>query len=629
MKLRTVFLFLFVIGLMYPATNVVAQAAPEKAEVTDPFDPALYGWIPDSNKIKDRRMQQHRDFLEKKSPYPAKPRHWTTLSVAGGLMFTSGDVKARPGWNVGLRYRWNLGYIASMRVDFRHGVSYGQNYEAKDLVGSLEENQLTRIHNQAYRRAGGQDLEDMDALVDYADFGYFLAYDNYKNEITDASLSIMFHLNNFKYHRSNTWFNAYVFMGAGAMLYKTSVDALYEDENGVENTPYNYGEFLREGLVKGVLNEELLAVLSDRIVQPGERGTVRDALADLYGGKALKRSYETPAEGHKNEENLFGRVFNPIFHVGAAIDFLVGDKGRVTIGLETKHTFTNDDLVDGQRWTVQGALTRDYDTYNQTTLTVGVNLGKKPEKSELPMWWENPNRGVYTILQNQPDVAKLIEEIAPTDTDEDGVPDKLDDEPDTPEEAVVDSKGVTKDSDADGCPDHEDPEPYSTPLLPIVDCKNVYDFANKECCDEQATVVAMVPCREIELPSIHFDDDKYYVKPEFYAHLHEIARKMQDCPDLKVVANGHTDTRDDIKYNEQLSWNRVNTSIDYLVEKYGISRDRFVVKYTGEREPLTGDESAFEKYQNRRVEFRFAEDGEDGESNPPAPHPGIKAGSGK
>ncbi|MCP4122269.1 MAG: OmpA family protein [Bacteroidetes bacterium] len=622
--MRTIILFLFTIGLIFPTANLVAQD-----NEVDPLDPSIYGWVPDSNKIKNKRIQQHRDFVAKLSPYPAKTRHWTTLSVAGGLMFTSGDVKSRPGWNVGLRYRWNLGYIASMRVDFRHGVSYGQNYEPKDLVGSLEENQLTRIHNQAYVRAGGQELEDLDALVNYADFGYYLAYDNYKNEITDASLSVMFHLNNFKYHRENTWFNAYVFMGIGGMLYKTSVDALYEDDNGLESIPYNYVEFLNSGLVKGELNEDLLKALEDGIVQPGERKIVREALADLYGGKALKRSYETPAEGHKNEESLFGRVFNPTFHVGAAIDFLIGEKERVTLGLETKHTFTNDDLVDGQRWTVQGDLTRDYDTYNQSTITVGINIGKKPEKSNAPMWWENPNRGVYTILQNQPDVAKLIEEITPTDSDNDGVPDKLDQEPDTPEEALVDSKGNTKDSDADGCPDHEDPEPYSTPLLPIVDCKNVYDFAEKECCDEQATVVTMVPCREIELPSIHFDDDKYYVKPEFYAHLHEIARKMQDCPDLKVVANGHTDTNDDIKYNEQLSWNRVNSSIDYLVEKYGISRDRFVVKYSGEREPLTGDESSFEKYQNRRVEFRFAEDGEEGDSNPPAPHPGIKAGSNK
>lgn len=245
------------------------------------------------------------------------------------------------------------------------------------------------------------------------------------------------------------------------------------------------------------------------------------------------------------------------------------------------------------------------------------------------MWWENPNVGVYSVLQQQPDVAKLMEEVSLKDEDGDGIPDKIDEEPDTPEGAIVDPKGVTKDSDGDGCPDHEDPEPYSTPLLPIVDCKNVYDFATKECCDERATIIPATPCREIELPSIHFDDDKYYVKPEFYAHLHEIARKMQDCPDLRVVADGHTDTRADIKYNEQLSWSRVNASINYLVEKYGISRDRFIVKYSGERVPLTGDETAIQKYQNRRVEFRFAEEGEEGDSNPPAPHPGINAGSDK
>ncbi|MEZ5009707.1 MAG: OmpA family protein [Chitinophagales bacterium] len=573
---------------------------------------------PDSNKIKKRKLDQHRDYINMEYPYPAKPRHWSTLSITGGSMMTSGDVKARMGWNVGLNYRWNLGYIVSMRVDLHHGRSYGQNYEAKDLVGSLEENQLTNIHNQAYAgNTGG---------VNYANSGEYLAFDNYKNEITDASVSLMFHLNNIKYHREKTFFNFYTFLGIGGMLYKTWVDALDENGNVYEYNNFLKGDTENDGVLN-VNNQELADVFADGVVSAGERGTVRDALQDLYGGKALKRSYETAAEGHKNEENFLERVFNPTFHVGAAVDFLVHP--RITIGIETKQTFTNDDLVDGQRWTVQGDLTRDYDTYNQTNITLGFNIGKKKEKSELPMWWMNPNDRTMFMLQQQPDVAKVVREAIPNDEDGDGVPDKQDKEPNTPADAIVNSKGETLDSDGDGCPDHEDPEPFSTPILPIVDCKNVYDFATKECCDEKATVIAAVPCKEIQLPSIHFDDNKYYVKPEFYAHLHEVARKMQDCPDLKVVSNGHTDTRADIKYNEQLSWNRVNASINYLVQKYGISRDRFIVKYSGERSPLTGDETAAGKYQNRRVEFRFAEDGEEGESNPPAPHPGIKAGSDK
>jgi hypothetical protein len=66
-----------------------------------------------------------------------------------------------------------------------------------------------------------------------------------------------------------------------------------------------------------------------------------------------------------------------------------------------------------------------------------------------------------------------------------------------------------------------------------------------------------------------------------------------------------------------------------LVDKYGISRDRFIVTYSGKREPLVGDETAASKYKTKKVEFKFAEEGQTGESNPPAPHPGIKAGSDK
>jgi outer membrane protein OmpA-like peptidoglycan-associated protein len=639
MRLTKITLFLLILGIFANYNLVKAQDTTSGAK-NFYIEKLPEHMEPDSNKIKKRHLDQHEKYINLESPYPAKTRHWSSIVLNGGLQTVSGDVKARMGWVVGGSYRWNLGYIASMRVGARHGVSFGQNYEPKALVGSLEENQLTVPSNSLYGNAGNGFFEELfDAngnfdgflnpvtgdtltrLINYADAGIFHAFDNYKVKITELDLSVMFHLNNFKYHRENNWFNAYVFLGAGGMLYKTYSDVL--NENG---DPYDYEAFFRQGIVNGEFNQDLDDVFADGSVTPSERSTVRDALKDLYGAGQLKRTYESAAEGHKNEENLFSRVFNPAFHVGAAIDFLVHP--RISIGLETRHTFANDDLIDGQRWSEQGDLTRDYDTYNQTTLSLAFHIGKKKEKSDLPMWWENPNERTMFMLQQQPDVAKIIEEAVPEDSDNDGIPDKIDEEPNTPEGAIVDSKGNTKDSDGDGCPDHEDPEPYSTPMLKIEDCKNVYDFATKECCDEK-TIGTYTPCREVELPTIHFDDDKYYISPEFYAHLHEIARRMQDCPDLKVVTHGHNDTRTDIKYNEQISWNRVNASINFLVDKYGISRDRFIVTYSGKREPLVGDETAASKYKTKKVEFKFAEEGQTGESNPPAPHPGIKAGSDK
>lgn len=49
------------------------------------------------------------------------------------------------------------------------------------------------------------------------------------------------------------------------------------------------------------------------------------------------------------------------------------------------------------------------------------------------------------------------------DTDGDGVSDYSDLEPDTPEGATVDTRGITLDSDGDGVPDYQDYEPYSPP----------------------------------------------------------------------------------------------------------------------------------------------------------------------
>ena len=60
------------------------------------------------------------------------------------------------------------------------------------------------------------------------------------------------------------------------------------------------------------------------------------------------------------------------------------------------------------------------------------------------------------------------------DADADGTSDYFDREPNTPQGTPDDNLGVSLDSDKDGCPDSEDPEPYSSPLLPLEDCKDVY-----------------------------------------------------------------------------------------------------------------------------------------------------------
>ena len=66
-----------------------------------------------------------------------------------------------------------------------------------------------------------------------------------------------------------------------------------------------------------------------------------------------------------------------------------------------------------------------------------------------------------------------------------------------------------------------------------------------------------------------------------------------------------------------LSFNRSMTCIDYLVNKHGIERSRFILKYNGEAHNLI--ENAYkeeEHFMNRRTEFYVAEDNAQEQSSP-------------
>jgi len=130
---------------------------------------------------------------------------------------------------------------------------------------------------------------------------------------------------------------------------------------------------------------------------------------------------------------------------------------------------------------------------------------------------------------------------------------------------------------------------------------------------------------------IHFDLDKYYIKPEFYGSLHNVAGVMKSHPDLKVVVTGFADNRSATEYNNVLSYNRANEAINYLVTNYNIPRDRFILNYRGEEEPLAKDvkdkidlpvSEEFKQYINRRVEFRVATPSDTEMSRPAGPDAG-------
>jgi outer membrane protein OmpA-like peptidoglycan-associated protein len=320
------------------------------------------------------------------------------------------------------------------------------------------------------------------------------------------------------------------------------------------------------------------------------------------------------------------KVVNPFINVGLSIEYLVTK--RLSIGLEHQGIISDDDFIDGKSRKENGARTSNIDIPHYTSIRLGFHIGKK-DKAIQPLWFVNPL--VYP-MQDVADLKEKLDDDWFKDSDKDGVPDALDQEPDTPADTEVDSKGRTLDSDADGVPNSQDKEPFSPPGYPTdkdgiaqvpapLTQDDIKVLAGDPANGKNPTLVigeeSYDPLggngggllKDWYLPMVHFDLDKYYLRPEAYEQLLHVASVMKAYPQLNIIVHGHTDTRASNEYNDMLSYNRSMTAIDYLVNKYGVDAKRFIIRYNGEGANLIeGANKEPEHFMNRRVEFYISQD---------------------
>jgi outer membrane protein OmpA-like peptidoglycan-associated protein len=103
--------------------------------------------------------------------------------------------------------------------------------------------------------------------------------------------------------------------------------------------------------------------------------------------------------------------------------------------------------------------------------------------------------------------------------------------------------------------------------------------------------------------NILFDFDKADIKPESYPILDEVTEYLKSNPDLKMEAQGHTDSKGTAEYNLKLSDRRAASVKKYLVDK-GIEADRLETKGYGLTKPIAPNDTEENRARNRRVEFK-------------------------
>jgi peptidoglycan-associated lipoprotein len=105
-----------------------------------------------------------------------------------------------------------------------------------------------------------------------------------------------------------------------------------------------------------------------------------------------------------------------------------------------------------------------------------------------------------------------------------------------------------------------------------------------------------------ELEDIHFDFDRYDIRPGDARILDGSAAWLRTNPGALVLIEGHCDERGTDAYNLALGDRRAKAAMDYLVSR-GVQSDRITTVSYGEERPLCREHTEACWAKNRRAHF--------------------------
>jgi peptidoglycan-associated lipoprotein len=104
----------------------------------------------------------------------------------------------------------------------------------------------------------------------------------------------------------------------------------------------------------------------------------------------------------------------------------------------------------------------------------------------------------------------------------------------------------------------------------------------------------------IMFEDVHFDFDRFNLRPDALKILDDAIAKLQANPGLNVTIEGHCDSIGTVEYNLALGERRSNSVRDYLVSR-GIAAGRLRTVSYGEERPAGDNSTAAGRAMNRRA----------------------------
>lgn len=279
---------------------------------------------------------------------------------------------------------------------------------------------------------------------------------------------------------------------------------------------------------------------------------------------------------------------SPRFDIG--IDFVLNnvntEKLDATVGGD------NTSMYDraGNRGNIQDYKrgNSDLDKFATPYLTLTYKFGKNAIKVGRDKVWDSA-KGTYNLRYTDPRLlykpekilsmseidsiakANRPKDIDPRlliDSDNDGVSDYFDKQPDTPAGSIVSGAGVAIDF-----------EQIVNSLTPGQACLEI--FAN-----------------------VNFDSDKSVIRPEYNEMLTRIV-ELLNRTNCRLQLTGHADRRSSDRHNITLSERRVQAVKNYLIKAGVANPSRILTEAYGAFKPIGDNTTKQGQEKNRRVELRF------------------------
>ncbi len=235
------------------------------------------------------------------------------------------------------------------------------------------------------------------------------------------------------------------------------------------------------------------------------------------------------------------------------------------------------------------------DKFSYGFVGIEYSFGKK---SKPQLLFNNPAHAMSDMLETRiKETEKLITDTKTAvdkDTDGDGVPDRLDKEPNTPPNCPVDVRGVSRDTDGDGVPDCIDKQLITPTECQPVDANGVGKCPPPDCCSKNAIKeTENNNCNLGELPSITFKANSAVLSPDARALLETVAAKLKQSTNCVISLTIYPDLS---KKAQQLSIKRLSEIQNYFIQKLDISADRITTNSAlGGGDPNTVDIKAANK----------------------------------